>query len=554
MPPTTTASTESLPDFRGVFRTDLLARSLYAEGAGIARAVPVAVAVPADAADCIPLVRWARRTGHSLMPRGSGSGMAGGAVGAGVMVDLSRFTAIGPVDIAARSIRVGTGALRGAVDTAARAHGLRFPVDPSSGAFCTVGGMIAANAAGARSLRFGATRAWVRAVKCVFDDGSVAWIRRGSPPPAGIPAVARLMATLAQLRQHANPDSLRHAGVRKESSGYGIASALDEGGHLLDLLVGSEGTLALFVEAELALCPVAGATATVLAAFPSLDHATACALEVRELGASACELLDRTFLDVAGSAGPIGIAATAEAVLLIEVEADTAGAAEQAALVTADRCRANAANEVITALDGETEHRLWSLRHAVSPILSRLAPRLRSMQFVEDGCVPPQHFPAYVRGVRAALSRFHVTGVIFGHAGDAHAHVNPLVDVTQPHWRQTVSGILDEVAELTARLGGTLAGEHGDGRLRAPLLERVWNAEARAAFVNVKNAADPSGVFNVGCKVAMAGDQAIGVLRHDPDAPPLDARARAVLDRIERERAWQRFRLEATAWAEPVNR
>ena len=405
--------------------------------------------------------------------------------------------------------------------------------------------MIAANAAGARTLRFGATRAWVRALHCVFDDGSAAWIRRDAPLPLQVPAVARLSATLAQLRRLADPATLRHAGVRKESSGYGIADAMGDGGHLLDVLIGSEGTLALFVEAELALCPVAGATATVLASFPTLEQATDCAIGAREAGATACELLDRTFLEVAATDGPTGVPARAEAVLLIEVEGEDAGSARSAVDRVADECRRHGAFEVATAIDPEAEHRLWALRHAASPILSRLAPRLRSMQFIEDGCVPPPHFPAYVRGVRAALARFEMPGVIFGHAGDAHAHVNPLVDVTRTGWRDRVGGILDEVAALTARLGGTLAGEHGDGRLRAPLLDRVWGPAARAAFANVKDAADPARVFNIGCKIAASGAESIGALRHDPDAPALDPRVRAALDRIERERAWQRFRLDA---------
>lgn len=536
------------PDFRGVFRADLLARSLYAEAAGIARCVPAAVAVPTDADDLATLVRWARAAGHTLMARGSGSGMAGGAVGHGVVVDLSRFTHIEAIDVHARSVRVGVGAVRGAVDAAARARGLQFPVDPSSGNFCTIGGMIATNAAGARTLRYGATRPWVNGLHCVFDDGSRAWIRRGEALPLHVPAVARLAATCEQLRTHAPGVDARvewqHADVRKESSGYAIINTLAPNGHLLDLLVGSEGTLALFVEAELALCAPPGATATVLASFSSLEHATECAMAARDAGASACELLDRTFLNVAASEVPTGISARSEAVLLIEVDGDDSAAAAAALSHMADRCRAHHATEIAVAHDAHAEHELWALRHAASPILSRLAPRLRSMQFIEDGCVPPQHFPDYVRGVRAALTRFDMPGVIFGHAGDAHAHVNPLVDVTRAGWRDRVSGILDEVTSLTAKLGGTLAGEHGDGRLRAPLAPYVWSANARAAFANIKAAADPSGVLNLGCKIALDGDVSIGELKHDPQATALDPRARAALDTLERTRTWNRYRLD----------
>lgn len=516
---------------------------MYAEGAGIARCIPVAVSVPTDADDVATLVRWARREGHGLIPRGSGSGMAAGAVGHGIIVDFSRFSHIDAVDVERRHVRVGVGALRGAVDAMARAAGLRFPVDPSSGAFCTIGGMAATNAAGARTLRFGATRPWVQGIRCVFDDGSDVWIRRAETLPIHVPAVARLVAALAAIGAHATRRSLSHAGVRKESSGYAIATTLAHGGHLVDLLVGSEGTLAMFIEVELALIPVAGATATVLATFASLDGATACAIDARDAGATACELLDRTFLDVAASDGPTGVPSGAEAVLLTEVEGDEAAAAANAVQHLAAVCRRHGATDVVTAVEPDAEHRLWTLRHAASPILSRLAPRLRSMQFIEDGCVPPEHFSEYVRGVRAALTRFEMIGVIFGHAGDAHAHVNPLVDVTRGGWRDRVLGILDTVCEITDKLGGTLAGEHGDGRLRAPLLDRVWSAEARAAFANVKAAADPAGVFNPGCKISQHGDEAIGVLRHDPDAQPLDPRARLALDAIERDRAWDRYRL-----------
>ena len=183
------------PDgFRGVFRDDDSARAVYAEGAGIARAIPAAVAVPADADDVAALVRWAASSETALIARGSGSGMAGGAVGPGIIVDLSRLDSIGSIDTERRRVMVGPGAVRGTVNEKARAQKLRFPVDPSSGAFCTIGGMAATNAAGAHTLRYGATRAWVTALDCIFDDGSRALIQRGAPLP-DVPAVERFLAT-----------------------------------------------------------------------------------------------------------------------------------------------------------------------------------------------------------------------------------------------------------------------------------------------------------------------------------------------------------------------
>ncbi|MEP6763739.1 MAG: FAD-binding oxidoreductase [Gemmatimonadaceae bacterium] len=530
-------------EFRGILRDDLLARELYSEGAGIARCLPLAVAVPVDVNDVGNLVRWARRSGYSLMARGSGSGMAAGAIGPGLAVDLSQRKTIGMVDVARRRIRVGAGAVRADVEAAAHAAGLRFPVDPSSSAFCTIGGMAAANAAGARTLRYGSTRAWVTGIECVFDDGQVAWIRRDEPVPMHIPAIARLAKTLELISKASTPAAFVHAGVRKESSGYAIANCISPNGHLIDLLIGSEGTLAMFTQIELALTDAAQATATILARFDSLEAATECALLASEAGASACELLDRTFLELAASEGASGVPLGSEAVLLAEVEGAESAAASNAARSLADVFRAHGASDVSLALNASDERVLWELRHAASPIMSRLAPRLRSMQFIEDGCVPPQQLPEYVRGVRAALNKAKFAGVIFGHAGDAHTHVNPLIDTSLAGWQDRVRGALLDVCELTSRLGGTLAGEHGDGRLRAPLLPHVWSAEARAGFANVKAAGDPAGVFNVGCKVATAGDDLRGELRHDPNASPLGATARGILDRIERTRSWNAFRL-----------
>jgi FAD/FMN-containing dehydrogenase len=536
-----------------VWRTDVAARELYAEGAGIARCLPAAVAVPADADDVATLVVAARRGGFVLMPRGSGSGMAAGAVGPGVVLDLSRLQDIGPVDVPARRIRTGPGALRGAIDAAARRHGLRFPVDPSSGAFCTIGGMVAANAAGARTLRFGDTRAWVAGLECVFANGVRAWVRADAPAPEGIPLVRAMLDAVRTAAREVPRESLVHRGVRKESSGYAIAAAHDvlardlaaTGAALLALLAGSEGTLAVFTGVELRLAPVAGATATLLARFDSLDAATVAAISARDAGATACELLDRTFLDVAARDRTPGVPRGAEAVLIAEVEGETATHARDAAILLSRAFTRAGAREVTTATHPRAEHALWALRHAASPILAQLAPRLRSMQFIEDGCVPPDRLPAYVRGVRDALAKAGTLGVIFGHAGDAHVHVNPLLDVTRADWRDRVHGLLDGVCDLTARLGGTLAGEHGDGRLRAPLLPRTWSPAAMTAFRVLKQAADPHGVLNTGAKLAAPGDDPLLSLRHDPDAPPLGDVAREALAAIERERAWHRFRLGA---------
>jgi FAD/FMN-containing dehydrogenase len=534
------------PDFRGTFRDDLLARAAYSEAAGIGQIIPQAVAVPVDADDVVTLVRWARGNHLPITPRGSGSSMGGGAIGPGLIVDMSAMNGIGAIDADKRRIEVEPGALRASVNSAANERRHRFPVDPSSSAFCTIGGMVATNAAGPHSLLFGSMRPWVVALDCVFADGSRARLVRGEPPPENVPAIARFLGDVRPgiLESRKKIDSA-HAGVRKDSSGYALRSYA-ESGELIDLIVGSEGTLAIVVGIELALADLPGATTGVLGAFRSLDDAVAGANKARELGVAACELLDRTFLDVAGAAAAIASGSLpegTEAVLIAEAEAGTEESAGALAEKLAEQFRLVGATHVSVALTIGEQREIWELRHAASPILARLDPNLESMQFIEDGAVPPSRLADYVRGVRAALDSRGVRGVIFGHAGDAHVHVNPLVDMSRLDWREKVEGLLVDVVLLTSRLSGTLSGEHGDGRLRAPLLAETWPAAEVKLFEMVKACFDPDGILNPGVKIPLAGQKPIADVKYDPTLSALPPRARKALDFVAAERAYATPRL-----------
>jgi FAD/FMN-containing dehydrogenase len=534
------------PGFRGAFRTDDDARGVYSEAAGIGRIVPAAVAVPVDVDDVVTLVRWAADARVPLTARGSGSSMGNGAIGHGVIVDLAMLDAFGKIDAERMRVTVGPAVKRNRVEGEALKHALIFPVDPSSGAFATIGGMCATNAAGARTVKYGAMRRWVTGLDCVFANGARAWVRRGEVPPDEIGAVGRFLYEVGPTIRAAEPAHLRHVGVRKESSGYGLADWC-ESNDLVDVLIGSEGTLAFIVGVELQLAPLPGGTAGLIAGFPDLEGAAAAAVRLAERGASAVELLDRTFLEIAASGGdplPVQLPAGLEAVLIIEVEGNSDAEAVSRLRECAGWCEAGGATFVEEARDPHEETRLWQLRHAASPILNRLAPRVQSMQFIEDGYVPPEHFAAYVLGVRHALDDARIRGVIFGHAGDGHAHVNPLIDIREPDWRARMEQLITDVTILVASLGGTLAGEHGDGRLRAALHDVFWHADARDAFAATKHAFDPLGILNPGVIVAAAGAKPLEDIKYDPGLPALPKAARAALDSIVREKGWGRFRLD----------
>jgi len=528
------------PRLQGQFRTDERARAAYAEGAGIYRIIPAAVAVPADVPDLQRLVRWAADTSSPLVARGAGSAMGGGNVGDGVIVDL---TALGParleVDAGNRSAWASTGITAGALDAAARLHGLRFPPMPSSSRWATLGGMAATNAAGASAVRSGSVRNWITALEWVGADGEVRRWKRGdasSLAPRWSALADRIHAADASIRSH-------FPRVRKNSSGYAVDAVLDSG-DLLDLLIGSEGTLGFITGLECRLDPQPGATAGVRMALRSLDDLADVVSALRPLRPAALELLDRTFLElVSREGGPVpGLLKDAEAILLVEFERANDAAARGA---VGDAVRAVSAwtSEVETAITPEDAAELWEIRHAASPILARLPETHRSMQVIEDGAVPVTRLADYVRLVRRVTRLHGLDAVIFGHAGDGNIHVNLLVDTTKSNWEVEVTAVLREVSAGVIALGGTLSGEHGDGRLRADALESVFGTELMALFRAIKSTFDPTGILNPGIKLPSRGAP-IARLKVGAAAAGIPDDIAGALRDIERTGGYARPRLE----------
>src|SRR2546426_956115 len=247
-----------LPPFRGLGPAERL-RAAYSGGAGIYRIVPAGVAIPRGVEDLQQLVRWAAETGTPLVARGGGSGMAGGSVGRGVIVDLSQGFAWTKASWERRRIWVGASVTWAQVNGAARPFGLRLPPDPASGAFATSGGLVATNAAGPRSVRCGSVRQWVEALEAVVDDGAIRRVSRGGGPG----------------RWHLDPASsdlvrARFPRTRKNSGGYAL-DRFAESGDELDLLIGSEGTLAFITAVQWRLEPIPPDGAGGIPGFAPLD-------------------------------------------------------------------------------------------------------------------------------------------------------------------------------------------------------------------------------------------------------------------------------------------
>lgn len=501
--------------------TDSRIRAAYSEGAGIYRVVPEAVALPQTVREVQDLVRWAARSGTTLVPRGAGSGMAGGNVGRGAIVDLGAFKDIA-VDAGRRIAHTGAAVTWAELTAAVRPYGLRLPPDPSSGAFATCGGMVATNASGPRTVRYGSVRPWLEALEIVGADGEPRTIRRGDRYAGP---------------WHRAPDTghLQFPATRKNSSGYAL-DAFARSGDEVDLLIGSEGTLAVTTAVEWRLDPIPPDTAGVALGFRDLAVLGEAIPFLLALNPSALELLDATLLGVVTEAGadvPPGLAC----LLLVEFERETQPAARG---VVGDAVRGLHPHtaHVATAVDRHGLEQLWSVRRLASPALARLPETRRSMQVIEDGCVPVERLAEYVGGLRAAAQARDVPIVVFGHAGDGHIHVNAQPDVTRPGWRAAVRALYDDVTALVARLGGTPSGEHGDGRLRAGVLERFYGVAGMDAFRSLKRAYDPLSIFNPGVIIPAPDWDPLHDLKVGVDAASIPQEIAAGLREMERSAGW----------------
>src|SRR5437899_2721318 len=448
--------------------TDERIRAAYSEGAGIYRIVPRGGAAAGGGGARRQLGRRAGGEGPPLVARGGGSGMAGGSVGRGVIVDLSQGFGWTKANWERRHIWVGASVTWAQVNGAARQFGLRLPPDPASGAFATSGGLVATNAAGPRSVRCGSVRQWVEALEAVGAGGAIRRVSRG-----GGPGRWRLDPASSDLVR------ARFPRTRKNSGGYAL-DRFAESGDELDLLIGSEGTLGFITAVQWRLEPIPPDVAGAVLGFATLDALVGALPYLVALNPSAVELLDRTFLALVEQAGavlPSGLAA----VLLLEFERDTAAAARG---VVSDAVRGlkSVTAHVETALDRSGLERLWAIRKLASPVLARLSETRRSLQVVEDGCVPQERLGAYVEGIRAAAERRDLAVAMFGHAGGGHVHVNALPDTSRPGWRDAVAGRFTGAGGLFVGAGGTPSGGPRRGRPRGGPAGAFFGAAGRGLF------------------------------------------------------------------------
>ena len=490
-------------------------RAEYSSDASNYRVVPQVVAFPRDTDDILAAAEVSRRTGTPLTTRGAGTSIAGNAVGAGIVLDTSRHLGqILGLDPEARTARVEPGVILASLQAAAAPHGLRFGPDPSTQSRATLGGMIGNNACGAHALAYGRTADNVLGLDVVDGTGRRFTAGNGLDPVPGLDAL--VTANLAVLRKE-------FGRLRRQVSGYSLEHLLPENGaSLARTLAGTEGTVVTMLGATVSLVPVAPAHALVVLGYPDVADAADAVPAILAHGPLAIEGLDARMVDVVRrrkGSSRVPELPPGDAWLMVEMGADSA--AEAVSLARAMVAGAGAmAAAVIPA--GPEASAIWRIREDGAGLGGRTPANKQAWPGWEDAAVQPDRLGAYLREFRALLGSYHLDGLLYGHFGDGCIHVRIDFPLDQPGGPGVMRQFLTDAAHLVAAHGGSLSGEHGDGRARSELLPVMYSAEALAAFGAFKHLLDPDDLLNPGVLVR---PRPLDADLRRPAAAPLPRRA-----------------------------
>jgi glycolate oxidase subunit GlcD len=424
---------------------------VYEQDGSIFQVMPEVVVLPADVEQVSAVVKAARRNNVPIIPRGSGTGLAGGAVPAegGVLLSLARLNRILKVDLKNRMAIVEPGVINIDVTKAVAKDNLFYAPDPSSQAACSIGGNVANNSGGPHTLAYGVTTNHVLGIEVVLDDGRILWL----------------------------------GGEVSDTPGYDLCG----------VFVGSEGTMGIVTKVAVRLMRKRESVRTLLAIFDRMEAATQAVVDVTAAGVipAALEMMDRATIEAVETGSPVGFPRDAEAVLLVEVEGVREETQRSMDLV-ASICKRNDAREVRVAKDEAERQLLWKGRKGAFGAMGSLAPNY----YVQDGVVPRSRLPEIMKRIAEISQQFNLRIANVFHAGDGNLHPNILFDMRTP-------GELDRVIEAGAatlraciELGGSITGEHGVGLEKKAYIGLLFNEADLAAMARIRRAFDPDGRFN----------------------------------------------------------
>ncbi|MBH0109275.1 FAD-binding protein [Salinibacterium sp. NG22] len=479
-------------EVRGEVDDSTRRRAEYSSDASNYRVVPQVVVFPRDTDDVLAALSVSRDSGTPLTSRGGGTSVAGNAIGGGIVLDFSRhLNHVLEIDADARTARVQPGTVLATLQSAAQPHGLRFGPDPSTWSRCTVGGMIGNNACGAHSLQFGKTADNVKSLDVI--DGLGRRFTAANDPTIvdGLPAL--VSSNLATIRTE-----LGRFG--RQVSGYSLEHLLPEhGNNLARSLVGTEGSLVTLLEATVDLVAEPQHPLLVALGYPDMVTAADAVPALLAHHPTAIEGLDARIVDAVSRArGARAVAALPAGAgwLLVEVTGDDpAETLQRANNLAADA----AAIESRVITDAVAAKQLWRIREDGAGLAGRTASGTQAWPGFEDAAVPPERLGAYLRDFDALLADYNIQGMPYGHFGDGCVHVR--LDIPLATDGAVLRAFVDDAATLVASHGGSLSGEHGDGRARSELLPRMYSPAAIELFGQFKRLFDPNNLMNPGIVV-----------------------------------------------------
>lgn len=499
---------------RSGLRMDMTTRAAYTSDASIFRRVPAAVLEPKTVDDVRDGISVARERGWKVVGRGGGSSVAGNAIGEGLIIDTSRyFNRILDIDPEARTATIEPGVVCDALRDAAAPFGLTYGPDPSTHSRCTVGGMVANNACGSHSVAFGTAAENLIDVTIMLADGrEVTFSEGGCSDPELETKLRALVADNAELIE------TELGRFPRQVSGYGLHYLLDRKGFdVAKALAGSEGTTGIITKLTVKLVPVPKVKALAVLAFETVFDAAAAAAKLRLPGVATIEgmggdllgaLRSKVGQEHAGENLP-GNRKGIEAGGWLYCE--TGGDTLEEALALAEDVAASVETVDHVIVHEHAEMRgLWRIREASAGIVTRLPDGGEAWPNWEDSAVPPENLAEYLRDLYALMDKYSLRGIPFGHFGEGCVHVRISFDFGTEEGVRQFKAFMEDAAELVSSHGGSLSGEHGDGRARSALLDRMYSVEMRRVFEEFKLIFDPDKLFNPGVLVwADATDQGL---------------------------------------------
>ena len=514
-------------EVRGEVLFDAASRGRYSTDASIYQIEPIGVVVPQTEEDALAAFRIAVEEGVPVLPRGSGTSQCGQTVGAALVIDHSKhLDRIVGFDIAARTAAVQPGVVLDQLNAFLKPHGLWYPVDVSTSAQATIGGMAGNNSCGSRSIQYGNMVHNVRAIEAVLADGSEYGF--GEVPgdldrlegPAGykelVKKIRAIAAREAEEIEHRVPKLLRRVG------GYNLDRMLGEPFNMSHLLVGSEGTLAYSRRIHLNLAPLPKHKTLGICHFPTFYKAMEAPRHIVALKPVAVELVDRTMIGLArGNAAfrptvEQAIQGDPDAILLVEFAGDDRDEQlRKLKQLTELMGELGFPGGVVEITDGRLQRDVWEVRKAGLNIMMSMKGDGKPVSFIEDCAVPLEHLAEYTERLTRVFEKHGTKGTWYAHASVGCLHVRPILDM-RTDGAVKMRAIAEEAAALVKQYKGVYSGEHGDGLVRSEWIEPFFGPKLTRAFGEIKDIFDPKGLMNPGKIVRPSKQDERSLFRYKP--------------------------------------